>query len=117
MTRGKDKDKLTRAKISIYKPRGKKHTAGSTSMVVLTPTTTRRGKTIYKEMDATPYYTPSNEEGESSKRKPFKTPSRSRTTSSTPLKDASQWNALYLDDEGPYASRITKVRIKLSCVL
>jgi hypothetical protein len=82
-------------------------------MVVLTPTKTRRGKTIYTEVDAAPYYTSSDEEGKSPKRKPSKTPSNSesRTTVPTLLEDTSQWDASCLDDQEPHIPRITKVRL------
>ena len=104
-----------KAKISVYKPKGKKHKAGSGSgsMVVLKPTKTRRGKTIYTEVDAAPYYTPSDEEGKLPKRNPFKTLSHSKTTAPTSLKDASQWEASCLDDQEPHVPRITKVRLAL----
>ena len=89
-----------KAKISIYKPRGKKHKAdsGSASMVVLKPIKTRRGKTIYTEVDAAPYYTSSDEEGKVLKRKPSKTPSHSKTAAPTSSKDISQLEASCLDD-------------------
>ena len=108
-----------KAKISVYRPRGKKHRAGSssTSMVVLKPTKTRRGKTIYTEVDAAPYYTSSDEEGKSLKRKPSKTPSHSKTTVPTRLEDISQLEASCLDDQEPCAPRITKVRLTLRCIV
>ena len=103
-----------KAKISVYRPSGKKHRAGSGSMVVLTPTTTRRGKTIYTEEDAGPYYKPSNEEDELSKRKSSQTPgpSHSKTTLPASLEDTFQWEASFLDDQEPYVPRITKVRLR-----
>lgn len=98
-----------RVKITVYKPRGKKQKAGS-GMVVLAPTKTRRGKTVYTEVDAAPYYDSTDEEGDSSKRKPSKTPSHSRTAISAPLEDPFQWEASCLDDPEPHIPRITKVR-------
>jgi len=64
-----------KVKVSVYKLGGKRHRAnsGSGSMVVLKPKKTRRGKTIYTEVDAGPYYTSSDEGGKSPKRKPSKT--------------------------------------------
>jgi hypothetical protein len=62
-----------KAKISVYKPKR----VGSGSMVVLTPTTTRRGKTVHKEVDAASYYDSSDEEDKSPKRKLPNTPSHS----------------------------------------
>lgn len=49
------------------------------SLVVFTPTKTRRGKTIYVEEDAATYYAFSDEEGKSPKRKLPKTASHTRT--------------------------------------
>lgn len=94
-----------RAKISVHRPKR----AGSGSLVVLTPTTTRRGKTVYTEVDAAPFYEPSDEEDESPKRKPPNTPSHSRTAAPAPLNETLQWDASYLDDQEPYEPRITKV--------
>jgi hypothetical protein len=95
-----------KAKISVYKPKR----AGSGSMVVLTPRTTRRGKTIYTEVDAGSKYDPSDEEDKSPKRKPSNTPSRSRTTVPASQEDTFQWGASFLDDQEPHEPRITKVR-------
>ena len=73
-------------------------------MVVLAPTTSRRGKIKYTEVDAAPYYKLSDEEGESPKKKP-----------SEPLpassEDTFQWEASCLDDQEPHLPRITKVRL------
>jgi hypothetical protein len=98
-----------KAKISVYKPKR----AGSGSMVVLTPSTTRRGKTIYTEVDASSKYDPSDEEDKSPKRKPPNTPSCSRTTASVSQEDTFQWGASSLDDQGFHEPRITKVRSML----
>jgi hypothetical protein len=103
MTRGTRNTK--KAKISVSKPKR----TGSGSMVVMTPIRTRRGKTIYTEVDATSYYAPSDEEDESPKRKIPNTPSHSMTTVPASLKDTYQWEAL-LDDQEPHEPRITKVR-------
>ena len=103
-----------RAKISFHRHKGQKHKAGSGSMVVLTPTTTRRGKTTYTEVDATPYYEPSDEGDESPKRK---APSSSRTPVPASLKEIFQGEAFYLDDQKPYILKITKVRLMLSCII
>ena len=102
-----------KTKITVYKPKGKKYRAGSgsMSMVVLTPTKTRRGKTIYTEVDAGPYYNSSDEEGESSKRKPSKAPSHSTIPVPASLEDTFQWEASCLDDQEPHLQRITKVRL------
>jgi hypothetical protein len=81
-------------------------------MVAFVPTKTRRGKTIYKEVDAALYYKSSDEEGESPKRKLSKTPSHSRTTVPASLEDMFQW-----DGEEPYVPRITKVGLRLWCVI
>jgi len=110
MTRASNAKK---AKISIYKPKGKKHKAGSGSMVVLRPTKTRRGKTVYTEADATPYYKLSDEKGKSPKRNPSKTPSCSKTTVPTSPEDTFQGMASFLDNQEPHVQRITKVRLKL----
>jgi hypothetical protein len=101
-----------RAKISVYKPKAKNHRAKASSMVVLTPTTTRRGKIIYTEKDAAPYYAPSDEEEESPKRKSSKTPSHPRTAIPPSLEDIFQWEASCLDDQEPCISRVTKVRLR-----
>lgn len=99
--------KAKKAKISVSKPKR----AGSGSMVVLTPTTTRRGKTIYKEVDAKPYYEPSDEEDKSPKRKPPNTPSHSQATASASLDDTLPWEASWLDGHLEQDEpRITKVR-------
>jgi hypothetical protein len=104
-----------KVKVSVYKVGGKRRRAntGPGSMVVLKPKKTRRGKTIYTEVDAGPYYTSSDEGGKSPKRKPSKTPSHSKTTVSTSVEDTLQWEAAYLDDQEPHVSRITKVRLRL----
>jgi hypothetical protein len=98
-----------KAKISVYKPKR----AGSGSMVVLTPATTRRGKTFYKEVDAASYYDSSDEEDKSPKRKTPNTPSHSRTTVPASQEDTSQWGASFLDDQESHEPRITKVRSML----
>lgn len=104
-----------RAKISVYKPKAKKRKAdtSSGSMVVLKPKKTRRGKTIYTEVDATSSYAPSDEEGKSPKRKPSKTPSHSKTALPAPLEDAFQWEGADLNDQESHVPRITKVRLIL----
>jgi len=76
-----------RVKISVYKPKVKKCSAGSGSMVVLTPFKTRRGKTIYEEVNAVPYYKPSDEGVKSPK----------KAVSALPG-DRNQWEASCLDD-------------------
>lgn len=103
-----------KAKVSVYKSTGKKHRASSGSMVVLTPFKTRRGKTIYTEVDAASHYDPSDEEDKSSKRKPSKTPTHS-TIAAVPasLEDTFQWEASCLDDQEPHLPRTTKVRLRL----
>ena len=102
-----------RAKITVHKSRGKKHRAGSGFMVVLTPTLTRRGKTIYKEVDAAPYYDSSDEEGKSPKRKPSEALSHPKTTVPASLEDTFQWDGFYLDNQEPHIPRTTKVRLWL----
>ena len=102
-----------RAKITVYKSKGKKDNNSSGSFVVFKPTKTRRGKTIYTEVDAAPYYSLSNEGGETPKRTPSKTPSRSKTTVPPSLEDTFQGEASFLDDQGPQIPRITKVRLRL----
>jgi hypothetical protein len=82
-------------------------------MVVLAPIRTRRGKITYTEVDAAPYYDSSDEGGESPKRKPSKTPSRSKTTVPASLEDAFQQEASCLGDQEPHVPRITKVRSRL----
>jgi hypothetical protein len=112
MTRTSQNPKRT--KISVYKPKGKKQKYGSGSMVILTPIKTRRGKTIYTEVDASSYYKSSDEEGEPPKRKPSKTPSgpsSSRATIPALLENTLQWEASCLDGQEPCVSRITKVRL------
>jgi hypothetical protein len=100
-----------KAKIHIYKPSGNKDRAGPSSMVVFTPTRTRRGKIVYTETDAAPYYALSDEDEKSPKRKQSKTPSHSTTTLPASLEDPIQWDGLCLDDQEPNLSRITKVRL------
>ena len=89
---------------------------GKGNMVVLVPTKTRRGKTIYTEVDAAPYYQSSDEEGKNPKRSPSKTPSNSKmtvpaskTTVPAPLEDTPHWGASCLDDQEPHLPRVTKV--------
>jgi hypothetical protein len=82
-------------------------------MVVFKPGKTKRGKTVYTEVDAAPYYDSSNEGGESLKRKPFKTPSRKAVPAS--LEKAFQQEASCLDNQEPHEPRITKVRLRLRC--
>ena len=95
-----------RVKISVYKPKVKKRSAGFGSMVVLTPFKTRRGKTIYKKVDAMPYYKPSDEGVKSPK----------KAVSAIPG-DTNQWEASCLDDQEPHIPRTTKVRLRLQCVI
>jgi hypothetical protein len=114
---------MTRARKSlrtmVFKPEAKKRSRpGSAQMVVFAPTLTRRGKTVYVEEDATPYYKKAKdkaeEQGETSKRKPSNTPSRSRTTVPDSLEDTRedtfQGEGSRLDDQEPDVPRITKVR-------
>lgn len=101
--------KAKRAKISVYKPGGSKRRTGSASMVVLTPTTTRRGKIIYTEKDAAPYYKSSDEEGKSPQRKLPKTPYRSGTTVPASLEGRFLQEDSSLDDQEPHVPRNTKV--------
>jgi hypothetical protein len=58
-------------------------------MVTFVSTTNKREKTIYTEVDATPYYALSDEDGKLLKRKPFKTPSHFKTTAPASLEDTS----------------------------
>ena len=103
-----------KAKISIYKPSRNEHSAGPSSMVVFAPTRTRRGKTVYTETDAAPYYALSDKDEESPKRKQSKTPSHSTTTLPASLENPIQWDdGLFLDDQEPNLPRITKVRLRL----
>lgn len=103
-----------RAKISVYRLKGKKHRAGSWSIIILTPTKTKRGKITYTEVDATLYYEPTNKEGESSKRK---APFSFWTSITALLKKIFQGEASYLDDQKPYVSKITKVGLMLSYMI
>jgi hypothetical protein len=96
-----------KARISVSKPKR----AGSGSMVVLAPAKTRRGKTIHTEVDAAPYYAPSDKKDESPKRKPPHTPSRSGTTALASLEDTQGFS--FLDNHESHEPRITKVRSKL----
>jgi hypothetical protein len=82
-------------------------------MVVFKPRKTRRGKTVYTEVDAAPYYDSFDEGGESPKRKPSKIPSRKAVPAS--LEKAFQQKASCLDNQEPYEPRITKVRLRLRC--
>lgn len=102
-----------KAKITIYKPSGNKHRAGPSSMTIFTPTRTRRGKTVYIETDAAPYYALSDKDEESPKRKQSKTPSHSTTTLPASLENPFQWEGLCLDDQEPNLPRITKVRLRM----
>ena len=87
-----------KAKITVYRSRGKKCKVSSGSMVILKPTKTRRGKTIYTEIDAAPYYKLSNEgDNESPKRKHSTTPSHSRTTDPALLNNVFQCETSCLD--------------------
>lgn len=104
--------KAKRAKISVYKPGGTKSRTSSGPMVVFTPTTTRRGKIVYNEVDATPYYESSDEEGESPQRKIPKATSCSRATIPASLEDTFRQDASCLDDQEPHVPRITKVRLR-----
>ncbi len=70
-------------------------------MVVLKPTKTRRGKTIYTEVDAAPYYKLSDKEDESLKMKHSTTPSHSRTAVPASLDDVFQSETSCLDDHEP----------------
>jgi hypothetical protein len=97
-----------RARISAYNPGQAKHGPGSSSMVVLTPTRTRRGKVIYAEADAAPYYKSSDEEGKSPKRKLPKIPTQS---TATVLGDEFGQQDFYLDDQEIHIPRVTKVRL------
>jgi hypothetical protein len=78
-------------------------------MVVLAPTKTRRGKIIYKEVNATPYCELSDEGGKSPKKKPSMIPSNSRTAIPPLIEEASS----SFDNQEPHVSRITKVRSQL----
>jgi hypothetical protein len=70
-------------------------------MLVLAPTTTRRGKVIYTEVDPALC---------SSKKNPSMTPIPSTMTVSASLEDAFQQDTFFMDDQEPHAPRITKVR-------
>jgi hypothetical protein len=102
----------------VFKPEAKKRSSpGSAQMIIFAPTKTRRGKTVYVEKDATPYYKKSKdkaEQGETSKRKPSKTPSCSRTAVPDSPEDTReesfQEEGSRLDDQEPDVRRITKVR-------
>jgi hypothetical protein len=105
----------------VFKPEAKKRSSpGSAQMIVLARTKTRSGKTVYVEEDAAPYYKKSKdkakEQGETSKRKPSKTPSRSRTAVPDSPEDTReetfQEEGSRLDDQEPDVPvrRITKVR-------
>ena len=100
--------KTNRPRISVYDPKGKKHTPSSGSMLVLACTKTRRGKTIYTEVDPALL---SDEGGQSSKRKPSMTPPHSTETVPAPLEDTFQWDATLLDGQEPHERRVTKVRL------
>lgn len=99
-----------KAHITVFNPRRKKSSTGS--FVVLEATKTRRGKTIYTEVDAAPYYRLSKEGGETPKKRPSKTPSNSITTVPLPLEDTFQGEASFLDNQEPHVPRITKVRLR-----
>jgi hypothetical protein len=103
----------------VIRPEAKKRSRpGSAQHIVFVPTKTRRGKTVYVEEDAAPYFKKSEdkakEQGETSKRKPSKTPSRSRTTVPDSPEDTReetfQEEGFRLDDQEPDVPRITKVR-------
>jgi hypothetical protein len=79
-------------------------------MLVLVPTKTRRGKTIYTEVDPA-LYDLSDEGGESPRRKPSMTPSHSTAKVPASLEDTFQWDAHLLDDQEPHEPRVTKVRL------
>ena len=115
MTRAPQNAKRT--KISTYKPKGKKQRAGSASIVVHTPTFTRRGKITYTEEDATPYYKPFNDRGKTSKMKLSNTPSHFKTTISASLEDPFQSESFWLNDKESNILRKTKVRSNLQYVL
>jgi hypothetical protein len=101
--------KTNKSRRAIYKPDGKKHTTSSGSMLVLARTKTRRGKDVYTKVDPALYYA-SDQEGESSKRKPSITPSQFTTTVPVSLEDTFQLGASSLEDQEPHAARVTKVR-------
>lgn len=129
MTRSPQNGKSKRTKITVHKPKAKKPRLGSGSLVVLAPTTTRRGKIVYTEVDAAPFYKSSDEEGDSPKRKLSKTPSTpgpsgpsgpsgstrrsTRSRAVVPAEDAFQWEASQPYVLEPYVPRITKVRLRL----
>jgi hypothetical protein len=92
-----------KAKITVYRPRGKKCKVSSGSIVILKPTKTRRGKTIYTEVDAAPYYKLSDEgDDELPKRKHSTTPSHFRTTAPASLDDVFQCETSCLNGQEPY---------------
>lgn len=93
-----------KAKVTVVKPRGKKHGASSSNLVVFVPTKTRRGKIRYTEADGAPYYKLSDEESEPPKMKPSEPLPASQ-------EDMFQWEASFLDDQEPHTPRITKVRL------
>ncbi len=95
MTRAAPKSK--KARITVYKSNSKKSVPSSKTILVFAPSKTRRGKTIYTEVDGAPHR---DEGGEASKGRPFMTPSRS--TTAVP--------SSFLDDQEPHEPRITKVR-------
>jgi hypothetical protein len=89
--------KSKKARMTVYKPNGKKSVDKTKTILVFAPSKTRRGKTIYTEVDGAPHR---DEGGEASKGRPFMTPSRS--TTAVP--------SSFLDDQEPHGPRITKVR-------
>jgi len=98
-----------RAKIIAHKPKHLNLGAGSASLFVVAPTRTRRGKIVYKEVDAAPLFELSDKDkGGESPKKTSMTPSNSGTAIPPSLEEASSF-----DNQEPHVPRITKVRLKL----
>ena len=108
--------KSKRARHTIHRPDGTTRLAHTQSMVVFTPTRTRRGKIAYWEVDASPYYRSSDGEEETLGRKIPNTPSGSCGTSSAVRQEdlLEGGNACdFWEDCNPQTSRKKKVRVCL----
>lgn len=86
--------------------------------VIYVPMKTRRGKTIYKEVDAASYRASADGKAKSPPKKPsMANPSHSRTAIPVSLEDTFQGEASCLDDQEPHVPRVTKVRSRLQYII
>ena len=101
--------KSKRARYTTHRPDGTMRPTGPGSMVVFTPTRTRRGKLTYQEVDAFPYYKASNAEERTPRTKIPDAPSASQGTTSALQYDDLPGAGDFWEDGNPQTSRRTKV--------